>query len=77
MKALFDSTENALKTKIRTAIAAYVLIAIVKKRLNLYYSLYEILRILDLNLFETTLISKMLGKQQNGTEMAKILLNKA
>ena len=45
-----------------------VLIAIVKKRLNLVHSLYEILRVLDLNMFETTPISALLGKLQNGPE---------
>ena len=56
------------KTQIWTAIATYVLIAIVKKRLNLDHSLYEILRVLDLNMFETTPISAPLGKLQNGPE---------
>jgi hypothetical protein len=43
-------------------------ITIVKKRLNLDHSLYEILRVLDLNMFETTPISALLGKLQNGPE---------
>jgi len=57
IKAFFGTTENAVKTQIWTAIATYVLIAIVKKRLRLDHSLYEILRVLDLNMFETTPIS--------------------
>jgi len=68
IKAFFGTTENAVKTQIWTAIATYVLIAIVKKRLNLDHSLYEILRVLDLNMFETTPISALLGKLQNGPE---------
>jgi hypothetical protein len=46
-----------------------VVIAIVKKRLNLDHSLYEILRMLDLNIFETTPISTLLGKLQDGPEI--------
>jgi len=68
IKAFFGTTENAVKTQIWTAIATYELIAIVKKRLNLDHSLYEILRVLDLNMFETTPISALLGKLQNGPE---------
>ena len=68
IKAFFGTTENAVKTQIWTAIATYVLIAIVKKRLNLDHSLYEILRVLDLNMFETTPISAPLGKLQHGPE---------
>ena len=66
IKPLFGTTENSVKTQICTAIATYVLIAIVKKRLNLDNSLYEILRVLDLNMFETTPKSTLLGKLQDG-----------
>ena len=66
IKAFFGTTENAVKTHIWTAIVTYVLIAIVKKRLNLDRSLYEILRVLDLNILETTSISTLLGKLQDG-----------
>ena len=65
IKAFFGTTENAVETQIWTAIATYVLIAIVKKRLNLDHSLYEILRVLDLNMFETTPISTLLGQLKN------------
>ena len=65
IKAFFGTTENAVKTQIWTAIATYVLIAIVKKRLSLDHSLYEILRVLDLNMFETTPIATLLGQSQN------------
>jgi hypothetical protein len=71
IKAFFGTTENAVKTQIWTAIATYVLIAIVKKRLNLDNSLYEILRVLDLNMFETTPISTLLGKLQDGPVSGK------
>ena len=71
IKAFFGTTENAVKTQIWTAIATYVLIAIVKKRLSLDHSLYEILRVLDLNMFETTPISALLGKLQDGPEIGQ------
>ncbi len=46
------TTENAVKTQIWIAISVYVLVAIVKKTLNLDQSLYTILQILSLTLFE-------------------------
>jgi hypothetical protein len=60
IKTFFGTTENAVKTQIWIAISTYVLIAIVKKRLNLDHSLHEILRVLELNLFETTPIPQLL-----------------
>jgi hypothetical protein len=74
IKAFFGTTENAVKTQIWIAIATYVLIAIVKKRLRLDHSLYEILRVLDLNMFETTPISALLGKLQDGPEIGQDLI---
>ena len=62
IKAFLGTSENAVKTQVWVAISTYVLIAIVKKRLHLQHSLYEILRVLDLNLFETTPIPALLGK---------------
>ena len=52
IKAFFGTTENAVKTQIWTAICVYVLVAIVKKRLAIKSSLYEMLQILSLTLFE-------------------------
>ncbi len=46
--------QNALKTQIWIAISVYVLVAIVKKRLNLDGSLYRILQILSVSVFEKT-----------------------
>ena len=62
IKAFYGTTENAVKTQVWIAIATYVLIAIMKKRLNLTRSLYEILRVLDLNMFEMTPIPALLGR---------------
>ena len=52
IKAFFGTTENAVKTQIWIAVSVYVLIAIVKKRLNVSASLYELLQILSLTVFE-------------------------
>jgi hypothetical protein len=52
IKAFYGTTENALKTQIWIAISIYVLVAIVKKRLNLEASLYRILQILSVNIFQ-------------------------
>ena len=52
IKAFFGTTENAVKTQIWIAISVYVLIAIVRKRLNVSASLYELLQILSLTVFE-------------------------
>jgi hypothetical protein len=52
IKAFFGTTENAVKTQIWIAVSVYVLIAIVRKRLNVSASLYELLQILSLTVFE-------------------------
>lgn len=52
IKSFFGTTENAVKTQIWIAITVYVLIAIVKKRLNLDISLYTFLQILSVTAFE-------------------------
>jgi IS4 transposase len=52
IKAFYGTTENAVKTQIWIAISVYVLVAIVKKTLNLDQSLYTILQILSVTLFE-------------------------
>ncbi len=60
IKAFFGTSENAVKTQIWIAVATYVLIAIIKKRAQLPHSLYEILQILSLTMFETTSINQLL-----------------
>jgi Domain of unknown function (DUF4372)/Transposase DDE domain len=54
IKAFFGTSENAVKSQIWIAVSVYVLVAIVKKRLALRATLYEILQILSLSLFEKT-----------------------
>jgi hypothetical protein len=57
IKKFFGISETAVKTQIWIAISVYVLVAIMKKRLNLEQSLYTILQVLSIALFEKTLIS--------------------
>ena len=54
IKAFYGTSENSVKIQIWIAISVYVLVAIVKKRLNLNLSLYTILQILSVSLFEKT-----------------------
>jgi len=60
IKAFFGTSENAVKTQIWIAVAVYVLVAIVKKRFKLDASLYELLQILSLALFERDPIDQVL-----------------
>jgi IS4 transposase len=52
IKAFYGLSENAVKTQIWIAVSVYVLVAIVRKRLGVNASLYQILKILSLSLFE-------------------------
>jgi hypothetical protein len=52
IKAFYGTSENAVKTQIWIAVSVYVLVAIVRRRLGLEASLYQILQILSLTLFE-------------------------
>ena len=54
IKAFYGTSPNALKTQVWTAICAYVLVAIAKRELHLDQSLYTILQILSVSLFEKT-----------------------
>ena len=58
IKAFYGTSENAVKTQVWIAISIYVLVAIVKKRLHLDASLYTILQVLSVSLFEKTPISQ-------------------
>jgi hypothetical protein len=61
IKAFFGTSENAVKSQIWIAISVYVLVAIVKKRLNLHTSLYQTLQILSLTMFERMPLNQLLG----------------
>jgi transposase len=60
IKTFYGTTENAVKTQIWIAVSVYVLIAIIKKRLNLDMSLYTILQIISVTVFNKTPLYQML-----------------
>ena len=61
IKAFFGTSENAVKTQIWIAVSVYVLVALTKKRFNLQASLYELLQILSVTLFERDPIDQVLA----------------
>ena len=65
IKRFLGTSENAVKTQIWCAVSTYVLIAIVKKELHLNASLYTLLQILSVSVFEKTLISCALQPDAN------------
>ena len=62
IKVFFGTSENAVKTQIWIAVSVYVLVAIVKKRHNLPVSLYQMLQILSLTMFERMPLNQLLSK---------------
>lgn len=61
IKKFYGTSENAVKTQIWIAVSVYLLVAIVRKRLGLEASLYQILQILSVTLFEKTPILQGFG----------------
>ncbi len=68
VKAFFGTSENAVKSQIWIAVSVYGLVAIIRKRLNLTRTLYEMLQILSLNLFEKTPLEIALSSIPVGPE---------
>ena len=64
IKRFFGTSENAVKTQIWIAVSVYVLVAIVKKRLQLDASLYTLLQICSLTLFEKMPILQALSQDE-------------
>ena len=77
IKVFFGTSENAVKSQIWIAVSVYVLVAIVKKRLNLSASLYEMLQILSLTMFERMPLNQLLTKMNadRGIEVSANQLN--
>ncbi len=77
IKAFFGTSENAVKTQVWIAISVYVLVAIIKKELNLDLNLYTILQILSVTLFEKVSILQVLmeaGYKTDGTGFCNQLM---
>jgi hypothetical protein len=69
IKTFYGTSENAVKTQIWIAVSVYVLVAIVRKRLGLEASLYQILQILSVTLFEKTPILQTLQASDSQGEL--------
>ncbi len=68
IKTFFGNTLNAVKTQIWIAISVYVLVAIIKKELKIERSLYEMLQIISISLFEKEPIKQLLTKSNSQLE---------
>jgi IS4 transposase len=69
IKAFYGTSENAVKTQIWIAISIYVLVAIVRKRLGVETSLYQLLQIFSVTLFEKTPILRALQRFDSQDEL--------
>jgi hypothetical protein len=69
IKKFFGTSLNAVFTQIWTAVSVYLLVAIIKKRLNLNQELYTILQILSISIFEKTTVNQLFENENynNGT----------
>ena len=72
IKKFYGTTESAVKTQIWTAVSTYVLVAIVKKRLKIQASLYEMLQILSLTMFEQIPLDTLLSQTRIAQDEADI-----
>jgi len=77
IKSFYGTSENAVKTQIWIAISIYVLVAIIKKRMRIELSLYTILQIFSVSLFEKMPILKAFTESnyKNKTTTGHIQLN--
>jgi len=69
IKSFYGTTPNAVKTQIWIAVSVYVLVAIIKKQLNLDISLYTILQILSITLFERVPLNQVLTNTHYKTQI--------
>jgi len=69
IKAFFGTSENAVKTQVWIAVSVYVLVAILKKRLQIEQSLYTILQVLSISQFEKEPLYDLLSQQS--TDLSK------
>ena len=68
IKAFYGTSENAVKSQIWIAVSIYVLVAIIKKRLKIDASLYTILQILSVTIFEKMPLSQVLTEMRYKTD---------
>jgi hypothetical protein len=70
IKAFYGTSENAVKTQIWIAVSVYVLVAIIRKRLNLDASLYTLMQVFSVTVFEKTSIESVILQTADGSEFA-------
>jgi hypothetical protein len=68
IKRFYGTSENAVKTQIWIAVSVYVLVAIVRKRLKLEASLYTLMQVLSVTVFEKTSIESVILQTADGSE---------
>ena len=71
IKTFYGTSENAVKTQIWIAVSVYLLVAIMKKRLNIEASLYTILQVLSVTIFERMPLLQVLTKEEYTTKVDK------
>ena len=62
LKTLWGYSENAVKTHIWIAICTYLIVAYLKKQINSSLSIYEIMQILGISIFDKTIVNQLLTK---------------
>jgi hypothetical protein len=72
IKAFFGTSENAVRSQIWIAVSVYVLVAIIKKRLNIPASLYTMLQVLSLTVFEKLRLDQLLTQTDSKDEDLEI-----
>ncbi len=70
IKAFYGTSANAVKTQVWIAVSVYILVAILKKKIDLDQSLYTILQFLSVSIFEKTPISEAFSQQFYKTKMS-------
>jgi hypothetical protein len=68
IKSFWGTTENAVKTQIWIAISSYVIVAIAKKTLSIHHSLYEILQVVSISIFDKMPLNKLFDKHSHYAE---------
>ena len=68
IKDFYGTSENAVKTQIWIAVTAYLLVAILKKRLKIEASLYTILQVLSVSVFERITINQLFPNAEYRSE---------
>jgi IS4 transposase len=68
IKAFYGTSENAVKTQIWIAVSVYVLVAIIRKRLTLDASLYTLMQVFSVTVFEKASIESVILQTADGSE---------